>query len=347
MKGFHGAGTRGKGRKLGAWHADLCPQAVPRTQRADSRLRHGARVTHVRTPLPAQLRQRPFTVAEARKLGVSDKRMRSSDLRAPYRGVRVSTGLGWSLLLRAHCALLTAPPGSVVTGADAVEILGLPTPFGARPAMDRDVTIAVPAGTRGPERLGVTVRARPLHPAARRWIIGDVGLPALEDLWADRCADLDTESAIALGDAVLRRLKDDRAAMSAAVERLPLSQQPQARRVLAQVRYEVCSPVETRARLVLLAAGVPEASHFGAALPREGAAKIWPDLQWESVKVALEIDGPHHAADLQHESDIRRNRRTGEHGWTQVVVSSREVMAQPDDVVRWVSDELRKAGLRW
>lgn len=302
---------------------------------------------HVRSPLPVQLRHRPFTVAEARTLGVSDKRLRSSDLRAPYRGVRVSTGLGWTLLVRAQCALLTAPAGSMVVGADAVEILGLPTPFGARPAMDGDVTIAVPAGARGPERQRVRVRAHPVHPASRRWVIGDVRLPALEDLWADRCADLDTESAIALGDAVLRRLEDDRAAMSRAVDRLPLAQQPQARRVLAQVRYEVCSPVETRARLLLVAAGVPEASHFGAALPREGTARVWPDLQWESVKVAVEIDGPHHAAGLQHESDIRRNRRTSEHGWTQVVVSSREVMAQPDDVVRWVSDELRKAGLRW
>ncbi|PWJ48630.1 Protein of unknown function [Quadrisphaera granulorum] len=302
---------------------------------------------HVRTPLPAQLRYRPFTVAEARKLGVSDKRMRSSDLRAPFRGVRVSTGLRWTLLLRAQCALLAAPPGSVVTGANAVEILGLPTPFGARPAMDGDVTIAVPAGTRGPERHGIVVRHHPIHPACGRWVIGDVGLPALEDLWADRCADLDEESAIALGDAVLRRLKNHRQAMSAAVDRLPMEQQAAARKVLDQVRYEVCSPVETRLRLLLQRAGLPEASHYAAPIPRTGRAQIWPDLQWESVRVAVEIDGPHHAAELQHESDIRRNRRTSEHGWTQVVVSSREVMAQPRDVVRWISDELRKAGLRW
>lgn len=310
-------------------------------------MRQRAGVPHVRAPLPVQLEGRPFTVTEARALGLGEKRLRSSDLRAPYRGVRVSRGLEWTVHLRARCALLTAPTGSVVTGADAVEVYGLPTPFGARAALSGDVRIAVPAGARAPERRGVVVRGHPLHPGAALWVAEGVGLPSPEDLWAERCGDLDEESSVALGDAVLRRLRDDRAAMVAAVERLPLDQRVTARRVLRQVRYEVCSPVETRARLLLVAAGVPEASHCGKGLPREGEARVWPDLQWEGVKVALEIDGPHHAVERQHESDIRRDRRTKDHGWTQVVVSSTEVMREPRMVVGLVSEELRKAGLRW
>nr|WP_255479919.1 DUF559 domain-containing protein [Quadrisphaera sp. RL12-1S] len=135
--------------------------------------------------------------------------------------------------------------------------------------------------------------------------------------------------------------------MAAAVERLPVEQRARATRLFSFVRHEVCSPVETRLRLLVLRAGVPAASHFATPIPREGRAEVWPDLQWESVRVAVEVDGPHHAADAQHESDIRRNRTTKHHGWTQVVVSSREVMRQPHDVVRWISDELRTAGLRW
>lgn len=124
-----------------------------------------------------------------------------------------------------------------------------------------------------------------------------------------------------------------------------------ARRVLDQVRYEVCSPVETRLRLLLVRAGVPEASHLSAPIPREGRAGVWPDLQWESVRVGVEVVGPPHSEDEQHECDIRRGRRrrrrTERHGWTQVAVSSREVMKQPHEVVGWISDELRRAGLRW
>lgn len=135
--------------------------------------------------------------------------------------------------------------------------------------------------------------------------------------------------------------------MVAAVERLPLEQRARATRLLGHVRHQVCSPVETRLRLLLLRAGVPEASHFAAPVPREGRAEVWPDLQWESVRVAVEVDGPHHAQDAQRERDVRRDRRTRHQGWTQVKVSSREVMQQPGDVVRWISAELRQAGLRW
>jgi len=304
-------------------------------------------VPHVRTPLPLQLRYRPFTVAEAVDLGVTRKRLRSSDLRAPFTGVRVSRALDWTAALRARCALLAAPAGCVVVGDDAVELHRLPTPFGARAAMETDLAVAVVGSSSVPRMAGLAVLPRRLDPRTPLVEVGGVRLPRVEDVWALRCADLDDESGIALGDGVLRRLEGDRVPMAAAVERLPLEQRARASRLLGFVRYEVCSPVETRLRLLLLRAGVPEASHYAAPVPREGRPEVWPDLQWEAVRVAVEVDGPHHAQDAQHQRDIRRDRRTKHQGWTQVKVSSREVMQQPADVVRWISDELRQAGLRW
>ncbi|TNM59689.1 DUF559 domain-containing protein [Streptomyces sp. NP160] len=298
-------------------------------------------------PLPARLRHRSFTVDEALALGVSERRLRAADLRAPHRGVRVSLGVEWTPLVALQCALLAGPEGAVGTGAHAVVALGLPAPFGAPDPTTAEPVLALPRGTRAPRRSGFAVRPARLHPQTRTCRVRGVLLLSPEDLWAQRCGELDEESAVAPGDAVLRVLRNDLAAMRAALERLPVEARATARRVLDQVRHEVCSPVETRLRLLLARAGVPEASHFAAALPREGRADVWPDLQWDSVRVAVEVDGPHHGEDEQHERDIRRRRRTEHHGWTQVVVSSREVMRQPDDVVRWVSDELRRAGLRW
>lgn len=310
-------------------------------------MRHGAGVPHVRTPLPLQLRHRPFTVAEAVGLGVTRKRLFSSDLRAPFTGVRVSRALDWTVALRARCALLAVPAGCVVVGDDAVELHRLPTPFGARAAVETDLVVAAVRGAAAPRTGGVVVFPHRLDPDTPLEQVSGVRLPRVEDVWALRCADLDDESGIALGDGVLRRLEGDRTPMAAAVERLPVEQRARATRLLGFVRYEVCSPVETRLRLLLLRAGVPEASHYAAPVPREGRGEVWPDLQWESVRVGVEVDGPHHAQDAQHERDIRRDRRTKHHGWAQVRVSTREVMSQPGDVVRWVSDELRQAGLRW
>ncbi|MEH3076404.1 MAG: DUF559 domain-containing protein [Quadrisphaera sp.] len=298
-------------------------------------------------PLPPRLRHRPFTVEEALELGVTPRRLRAEDLRTPHRGVRVSRGVEWTPLVALQCALLAGPAGAVGTGAHAVVALGLPTPFGAPDPLLSEPVLAVPRGARPRHLSGFTVRRERLHPQTRERRVRGVRLISPEDLWAQRCGELDEESAVALGDGVLRLLEGDLAPMHAALERLPVEARARARRVLDQVRYEVCSPVETRLRLLLLRAGVPEASHFSAPIPREGRAEVWPDLQWDSVRVGVEVDGPHHSEDEQHERDIRRRRRTERHGWTQVVVSSREVMRQPDEVVGWISDELRRAGLRW
>lgn len=310
-------------------------------------LGHGASVARPPDPLPAPLRHRPFTVEEALRRGASPRRLRAADLRAPHRGVRVSRGVEWTPLVQLQCALLTALSGTLGTGPHAVVALGLPTPFGAPDPLLSEPVVAVPRGVRLRHQSGFTVRAARLHPETLERRVRGVRMLSPEDLWAQRCAELDEESAVALGDGVLRRLRDDRAAMLAALQRLPWGQQARARRVLDQVRYEVRSPVETRLRLLLVRAGVPEASHFAAPVPREGRAELWPDLQWESVRVAVEVDGPHHDKDEQRERDLRRRRRTEHHGWVQVVVSSREVMSQPEEVVRWISDELRRAGLRW
>ncbi|TNM61070.1 DUF559 domain-containing protein [Streptomyces sp. NP160] len=259
----------------------------------------------------------------------------------------MSSSREWTSLLRLECALLASPPGTAGAGTCAVVAFGLPTPFGAPDPMAAEPVVAVRGEVQPPSGARIRVLDERLHPETVLWRVKGVLVLSPEDLWAVRCADLDDESGIALGDAVLRRLEGDKAPMVAAVERLPVEQQARATRLLGLVRCEVCPPVETRLRLLLLQAGVPEASHYAAPIPREGRAGIWPDLQWESVRVAVEVDGPHHAADTQHESDIRRNRTTKDHGWTQVVVSSREVMRQPRDVVRWVGGELRAAGLRW
>ncbi|MEV1131475.1 hypothetical protein [Agromyces sp. NPDC049794] len=45
-------------------------------------------------PLPFELAPAPFRVEEARRAGVSRRRLRASDLHAPFRGIRSSTADG-------------------------------------------------------------------------------------------------------------------------------------------------------------------------------------------------------------------------------------------------------------
>ena len=77
--------------------------------------------------LPPQLRNRPFTVAEARAAGLSRRRTRARDLVNPCHGVRAAVAATASLLERLRG--LTAVTGAVVSHLSAAVLWGFPLPL--------------------------------------------------------------------------------------------------------------------------------------------------------------------------------------------------------------------------
>jgi Protein of unknown function (DUF559) len=173
------------------------------------------------------------------------------------------------------------------------------------------------------------------------------GLPVLHpvDVRARRCAHLGAEAAVALGDAARRVAAAPE--LQSAVDRLPgRERRRRAQRVLALVRYRVDSPLETRLRLLLVAAGAPEPC-CGAAVPPGDHPVAWPDLSWPSVRVAVEVDGGHHRDQRQWQKDLGRRRVLEALGWPLVVVSGEDVLVRPAATVALVERALRDRGASW
>lgn len=75
------------------------------------------------------------------------------------------------------------------------------------------------------------------------------------------------------------------------------------------------SPAESRLRLRLTAAGVPEPAMNRRIVLPDGSW-LMPDLVWEEARICLEYEGDHHRTDrAQFAEDIRRVRRLEAAEW--------------------------------
>lgn len=132
---------------------------------------------------------RPFRVAEALALGVTRKRLGSSDLWAPFHGVRVPVALGWDPLLRATTGLMVCPAGTLLAGLHAVEVAGLRLPTGTPPLDVQPLLVSPPLAHGGWLRQGWSRQGFAVDPTLlpRRVPLstGDGALrPSDADLWA-------------------------------------------------------------------------------------------------------------------------------------------------------------------
>ncbi len=193
---------------------------------------------HRATPLPDTLLDRPFRVAEALALGMTPKRLRSNDVWAPYRGVRVRCALEWTPRLRARSGLLVCPPGTLVTGFDALAVAGLPLPFSEERLLERRLAVAAPVSTDPFTHDQLDVEWMPVPQHLPRVL--DEGVLRLEDadLWLRLVLrhhlDLTASYRGRLGTALLGRWGGDPGPALTAVERLAPALRTAGRAVLAE-----------------------------------------------------------------------------------------------------------------
>ena len=301
-----------------------------------------------RVALPSSLASRPFTVKEARALGVSPDVLRGGAVRTPFRGVRVPADLPDTLALRCLAASLLLPGDAAFDGATAAALRELPIPRGLEPAAP--VVVRVPPGTSRPQINGIRVAVGGVRVSGRPRP-GTLRVVSSAQIWAHLAgeATMQLDDLVVLGDAVARRrngLVRLREVTAASAGRRGVAAM---RAALPLVRERVDSPQETRARLLLLRAGIPEPECGKDIFGDDGTAWLArPDLCWMDAKVALEYDGDTHRTDRrQWRDDIARREVLEDHGWTLVVVTADDLRHRPGTIVRRVERRLVRAGLRW
>ena len=291
-----------------------------------------------RSELPRSLDPDGFTLADARAVGVSQKRTRANDLEIPFRGVRAVAGdlPGLSRLVRAYAARM--PAGQFYSHTTAAQLLGIPLP--PHTAQDSHLHVSTVAPERAPRMTGVVGHTASVRPDL--WIIDGVAVTSPVTTWCDLATMLGLDDLIAAGDYLLGTLRPP-ATMSElthAVDRRPGHRGAQRlRQALLWVRPRVESRQETRLRLLILRAGFPEPD-TNVYLPlRPGRKRVRGDLVYPKYRVLLEYDGEQHRTNsAQYARDVERLDDVMADGWRVIRVlketPTSEILARLDDALR-------------
>ena len=120
-----------------------------------------------------------------------------------------------------------------------------------------------------------------------------------------------------------------------------------ARRGAAYVRDGVDSPMETRLRMLLVLAGLPEPEVNHKIRDARGWVLRRLDLSYPAARLIVEYDGRHHAESRgQWKSDLERREELDEQDWRLIVVVSDGIFKHPEHTIARVARALRSRGVR-
>lgn len=293
---------------------------------------------HKRTELPRSLSPDGFTVAEARQAGVTRKRLYSTDLAAPFHGVRVAAGHPTGIWDLARAYATTMPTGQFFSHVTAAQLLGMPLPRYA--TRDASLHVSVVAPDRAHQGAGITGHTVGVRPEL--WLVGGLTVQNPVSTWCELAPVLGIDDLIALGDHLLGVVDppftpEDLA--QAVAERTGRRGIRRLRAALEWVRPRVESRQETRLRLLIVRAGLPE-PETNVYLPlRYQRRRVRGDLVYLRYRTLVEYDGEQHRTDdLQFARDVDRLDGVMAEDWRVIRVlkdtPDAEVLARLDQALR-------------
>lgn len=282
--------------------------------------------------IPTTFHAGPFKVAAARAAGVPARVLRDPELWTPTRGVR-TWAVPESLLDRARSFATGVVGEFAFSHITAAQLLGIPLSYGIEE--DRRLHIIRHTGANRVRRDGVAGH-RGLE---SRHLVMVNGLPvvAAQDTWVDLgelvgpLKPVGLDDLIVAGDAIVNRF-GSRQPLKTALER---RRRPRGKVTLSHalvwVRVGSRSPMETRTRLMLVRAGLPEPRLNQHIVSREGLWLACSDFVWKRKRVVGEFNGEEfHSGEEQEAYDEVRRLGLADDDWSVVDVVKNHVFERPD-----------------
>lgn len=276
--------------------------------------------------LPASLCPMAFSTAEAVDLGVMRGRLRSG-LYIPTRGVR-SVVRPASLLEEAHSFAKAAPDGFAFSHQTAAALLKIPLSY----AMEAgDLLHIMTATSWGRMRRDGLCAHRGLETRELTYVEG-LPVVAAPDTWVDlgelvgRGKPAGLDDLIVAGDAAANIVGGTEHLRDALSRRV----RPRGKVTLSYARHRIrlgsASPMETRARLMIVRAGLPQPELNVHIVSRSGRWLAMGDFVWRQQRVVGEFNGVEwHEGPEQHEHDGIRRGGLERDGWTVVDIVADDV----------------------
>lgn len=288
---------------------------------------HHSEVTRPGPP-PHSLPFPAFSSREALESGATKGRLRSSDLSAPFHGVR-TTSAAASVEERCRLYLPRLRPGQFFSHSTAAILLGLPLPR----RFEAAASLHVSDRSSRPRTAGVVG-----HRALGTPIATISGLPITRPDWlfAELANVLVLDDLIVAGDGLLRRKRPPTTLTQLTKLAIDLDRRGirLARRALVEVRPGTDSPMETRLRLLICRAGLAEPVIGHTVRDRNGDFVGTPDLAYVEQRIAIEYEGAGHRDDPRiFAEDILRRELMQEADWYVIRVIKEHVFLSPQWLV--------------
>ena len=275
---------------------------------------------------------RPFTRAAALHAGLGERELRRH--RQLLHGVYVDASVPVTPLVRAAAALLRYGGQAFASHATAARIYGLPVP----PLPDEHVTVTDRRARH--RRAGVVCHFA--RAASGRTVEG-VRVSAPAQVFVELATLLTLVDLVVVGDHLVRTRLVSLTGLREACATTSLPGAARARAAVDFVRPRVDSPMETRLRMLIVLAGLPEPEVNLLVGDDEGLALRRYDLCWPAARLIVEYDGRHHIErEQQWESDLERREGIDDDGWRLVVVTAKGIYRRPDLTLAKVHRLLRE-----
>ena len=278
-------------------------------------------------PLPFRSRDRPD--------GVTRWHLRTPAFRRLFHDVYVARAVELTPVVLAQAALLVAPTAAV-SHQSAARLWGGVVPE------DGLVHLACP--DRRPQVEGIKAHRGRTGQQVTRWR----GLPVTSPVqtFLDLATDLGLVDLVVLGDSLVRhlRLTVEVLVDAAACHRGPGARL--ARRAASLVRPDVDSAMETRLRMLILLAGLPEPVVNHKVRWSDGRVRFRFDLSFPEARLDIEYDGWQHVdSQEQWSTDLGRREWLDGNGWRIVVVIAKHLHRTPAATLGRITAAMRDQGM--
>lgn len=279
----------------------------------------------------------PFRRQTALAAGVTAKQLRGPAYRVVLPGAYVAASTVITPVTRARAALLPYDGVAWASHASAARVYDLPIPtIGTE-------HVSVPRAGLRRRHDGVKVHVGG-HAATR--VVNGVRVSEPRMLFVEMASLVGLVDLVVLGDAMVRRRLTTPEALVTWCAGVSHPAARAARHAAAYVRSNVDSPMETRLRMLIVLAGLPEPVINLEVRDEVGDVIRKYDLSYPLARVAVEYNGKVHVLTPEAwEADLERRDAIDDDGWRLVPVISSGIYAKPAETLRRVHRVLLARGL--
>ncbi|MFP5282757.1 MAG: DUF559 domain-containing protein [Actinomycetes bacterium] len=289
---------------------------------------------------PAFDPRQPFSRAEAREAGISVSALLSKRFRKIGYDTYLCASVSVTLSVRAQVALKVSPPGSHLSHHTAATLWGAEVPTSPH------VHVTTPSANGRSVRGGI--KAHVCARAAGTTVLRGLPVSTPAQTFLDLAAyGLELVDLVVVGDCLVKARRVTPEALVAAADAWRGAGCRLARRAAKLVRAGVDSSMETRLRLLVVLAGLPEPRVNLILRAADGSWRRRFDLCYEDLRIIVEYDGRQHAEDdEQWRGDILRREELERLGWRLVVITWHGIFRSPEATLVRIRAALRSRGAK-